>query len=127
VKISLGPGSGAPTSTVAEFDSYLRAAAGAGFDAVSLNPEHLATAVLDGAAGLRRAARMIGDHGLTCTDILSLTIRSQERDEYDSAQRLIEMAQAVSAESLVTVCFTARPTACSPGWTGSPSWPRRPA
>lgn len=106
MEFSLGPGCGVALSTVDDFGRYLDAAAMAGFDAVSLGSDQVMAAIVGGPSGLSHAAAQLSAAGLICTDVLSLAIRSQERDEFERARELVDIAHALGARSLVTVCFT---------------------
>lgn len=106
MKLGLTPGCGEPIETVADLDRYLGLLAANNFSAVSLSSKEIEPVAADGDRGLAVVAAMLANHGLQCSDVLSLGIRSQARDELDSARALAHVANGLGAEMIHTTCFT---------------------
>lgn len=106
MKLSLAPGCGAAIADAADFEQYVVAVANAGFNAVSLSQEQLAPMITAAPSGLAQARSVLSSNGLECTDILTLAVRGQPRDEVETTRDLVHLASELGAESVLTVCYT---------------------
>jgi sugar phosphate isomerase/epimerase len=105
MELSLAPGAGGTVDSMAALDYYLAAVAGAGFRFVSLGLQQLGPA-LEERGGLDRAAAMVSAHGLTCRDVLSLSVRRDDVETLQAAEQLAEVAGALGAGHVLTLLWT---------------------
>jgi sugar phosphate isomerase/epimerase len=89
--LALGPGPGLDLRPPAEFDRYLAAARGAGFDCVSLTVEQIGDDV-------DQTRRALAAHHLRCSDVLGLRVGKDESETIDAAKRLGRTAADIGAE-----------------------------
>ncbi|MGX7679357.1 sugar phosphate isomerase/epimerase family protein [Jatrophihabitans sp. DSM 45814] len=107
--LALSPGCGARFDSVEAVDQYLACLSATGFGAVSLGLDQIKPFTVNGATGLQLLRRMLEHHGLDCSDILTVSVRGQERDEAESTKFITDVAHGVGARSILLVCFT-KPT-----------------
>jgi sugar phosphate isomerase/epimerase len=100
VILSLAPGAGYEVRTLADLDTYLGAIADAGFGGVSLGLQQVPADEAGGAALLLEA------HGLTCTDVLALTITRDDELAMTTARRIRTLVDAVGAGYVLTMLWT---------------------
>jgi sugar phosphate isomerase/epimerase len=99
IQIGLTPGAGVTIQTLGDLDGYLGAVADAGFRVVSLSENQLA----GDPAG---AARLLGTHGLTCSDVMALRVTRDEEASLAAARALRPAVDAVGADAVLTMLWT---------------------
>jgi sugar phosphate isomerase/epimerase len=91
--------------TAADLDAYLGAAADAGFDSISISPNHV-RAVGEGTAALDEVAALLSRHGLGCSDVQALTVVRDDDTTMEAARQFAVMAGALGAELVLTLLRT---------------------
>jgi sugar phosphate isomerase/epimerase len=104
-ELSLSPGAGTPTDSMAELDRYLGAVAAAGFPCVSLGLQQV-TFALEARDGFDRVAALVDRHGLRVPDVMSVAVRRDAEGTLATARDLARLASAVGAEHVLALLFT---------------------
>lgn len=99
--IGLAPGTGFEVRSLADLDTYLGAAADAGFEAVSLSLGQLA-------GDPEGAARLLRAHGLRCTDLLSMRVSRDEEETMAAARAMAPAVETLGAAHVLAMFWTRR-------------------
>jgi sugar phosphate isomerase/epimerase len=105
MEFALAGGAGGPFETPGDIDAYLGGVADAGFSSVSISPTHVA-ALGEGTAALEATSRLLTTHGLTCSDVQSLTVNRDDEATMEQARRAAVMAGALGADNVLTLLRT---------------------